>query len=133
MATTHSRSRESAGTQSSGGRGREPAARPKGPVQTWTRPPDRRARQLSARLTYELEGARGYRVSTPDGRFVGRLAWMRYGSGDGLIEALMIQAPGWKGLLSTDEHPLASELVESVSHRERRVIVSARSSETGRP
>lgn len=72
-----------------------------------------------------LENTRGYRVSTPDGRVLGRLAWMKYRPRDGRIEELMIQPPGWQALFSTRERGIPSELVEAVSHVERRIVVSA--------
>lgn len=78
-----------------------------------------------ASLTAELEGTLGYRVYTREGRPLGRLAWMRHGFTDGYVEALMIRPLGFSGLFSGRENPIPSELVETVSHGQRRVVVNA--------
>lgn len=76
-----------------------------------------------AALSAALEGTLGYRVCTPEGRALGRLAWMRHGVRDGHVEALMVRRPGVGGLFSNRENPIPSELVETISHHQRRVVV----------
>ena len=73
----------------------------------------------------QIEDALGYRVCTPDGTVLGRLAWLRYGFHDGRIEALMVRPSRWRGLFSVHEQSIPSERIESVVHRVRQVIVNA--------
>ncbi len=74
----------------------------------------------------EVEDTIGYHVQLRDGLVLGSLAWLAYDEEDGHIEALMIHPLGWRGVMTAHERRIPIDLVISVDHRLRHIVVDDR-------
>ena len=86
--------------------------------------------EKTARMSAEVEGTIGYQVQLRDGHVLGSLAWLTYDEEDGHVASLMVHPRGWRGLVSAHERPIPIDLVVSVDHRLRHIVVEDRAETT---